>query len=53
MDKVEALEKRVKELEQAFMNLKNEIRRQMYELDENNFSMEFLKKLNYGENSTE
>lgn len=53
MDKVEALEKRVKELEQAFMNLKNEIRRQMFELDENNFSMDFLKKLNYGENSAE
>lgn len=47
MNKVEELEIKIKELEEAVLNLKKTYQNQIYELDENNFSMSFLKKIGF------
>lgn len=47
MSKIEELEERIRELEGAHMRLKQEFKNAIYELDENNFSRNFLKKLGY------
>jgi hypothetical protein len=49
MGKVEDLEIKQKELEEAFLSFKREYKNQIYELDENNFSASFLKKIGYTE----
>ena len=56
MNKVESLELKVKELENklkeqedAILKLRQEYRNQIYELDANNFSRDFLKKIGYTE----
>lgn len=47
MNKVEELEIKIKELEEAVLNFKKTYQNQIYELDENNFSMSFLKKIGF------
>ena len=49
MSKVEELELKVKELEEAIAKFKQEYKNQIYELDENNLSSTFLKKIGYTE----
>ena len=49
MNKVEELELRIKELEDAMQKFKQTYKNQIYELDENNFSSSFLKKIGYTE----
>lgn len=47
MGKMEELELKIKELEDSVLNLKKTYQNQIYELDENNFSMSFLKKIGF------
>lgn len=47
MNKAEELEIKIKELEEAVLNLKKTYQNQIYELDENNFSISFLKKIGF------
>ena len=47
MNKVEELEIKIKELEDSVLNFKKTYQNQIYELDENNFSMSFLKKIGF------
>ena len=47
MNKVEELESKVRELESAILKLKRDFNGVIYDLDEGNFSIEFLKKIGY------
>lgn len=47
MGKMEELEARIRDVEDAVLKLKTEYKNQIYELDENNFSMSFLKKIGF------
>ena len=49
MGKMEELEARIRDVEDAVLKLKTEYKNQIYELDENNFSASFLKKIGYTE----
>lgn len=44
-NKIRELEERVKELEDAVIKLKKEFKNTVYDLDENNFSKEFLERI--------
>lgn len=46
MNKLEILEKRVKDLEDAFLKLKKDINNNLYNLDESNLSEGLLRKIN-------
>lgn len=46
MNKLEILEKRVKDLEDAFLKLKKDINDNLYNLDESNLSEGLLRKIN-------
>lgn len=47
MKKIEELEQKINELDGELLKLKKDYKNRIYELDENNFSTEFLKKLGY------
>ena len=45
VNKVQELEERIKELEDVVAKLKKDFAATIYDLDENNFSREFLKRI--------
>lgn len=47
MGKMEELEARIRDVEDAVLKLKTEYKNQIYELDENNFTQSFLKKIGF------
>lgn len=47
MGKMEELELKIKELEEALLKHKQAYKNQIYELDENNFTQSFLKKIGF------
>ena len=49
-NKTRELEERVKELEDAVIKLKKEFKNTVYDLDENNFSRDFLKRIKENQN---
>ena len=44
-NKIKELEERIRELEDAVTKLKKEMKNTLYDLDENNFSREFLERI--------
>lgn len=50
VNKVQELETRVKELEDAVIKLKRDFLSTIYDLDENNFSRDFLKRIKENQN---